>query len=314
MDVTENGDAPEVPGGVSKSDAALLSAALKLGPNGPDEITYATAARTRAGRALIKAIENISGRPRLLRKALDYQREMAAGKTFWEVMVERYELKLDLPGAGLSNIPREGPLVIVANHPFGILDGLAFGHIMAQTRRDFKILANSVFVKAPEVEPHILPIDFAETREALQLNLATRKQALAYLKGGGCVGIFPGGTVSTGARFYSGAFDPTWKTFTAKLIQTSGATVVPIFFDGVNSRLFQVASHLSDNLRLALLIHEFDNRLKRPVRVVIGAPLPRAVIDRFRGDAKGLMNFLRSHTYSLSPNPISRRQIGKEWD
>ncbi len=312
MDASKDQGAARSPH-ISKREEALVAEALKLGASGPDEITYATAAKTRAGRALIKAIENISGRPRLLRMALDYQREMEAGKSFWEVMVERYDVKLDLPGAGLANIPREGPLVVVANHPFGILDGLTFGHIMAQTRRDFKILANSVFVKAPEVEPHILPIDFAETREALQVNLATRKQALSYLKGGGCVGIFPGGTVSTGARFFSEAYDPSWKTFTAKLVQGSGAAVVPIFFEGRNSRLFQVASHVSDTLRLALLIHEFDNQLRRPVRVVIGSPLPRAVIDRFKGDPKGLMAFLRSHTYSLSPDPVSRRQIGKEW-
>lgn len=282
--------------------------------NSPDEITYATGARTRAGRALIKGIENLTGRPRLLRMALDYQREMAQGRSFWEVMYRRYQLTLDVPGNGLANIPREGPLVCVANHPFGILDGLTYGHIMAETRGDFKILANSVFVKAPEIEPHVLPIDFTESREAVKTNLETRKAALSYLKAGGCIGVFPGGAVSTGAKFYKRPFDPAWKTFTARLIQQSGADVVPIFFDGVNSRLFQVASHLSDTLRLALLISEFDNRVGEPVRVVIGEPLPRAIIDGYRGDAKGLMQFLREHTYSLSPTPIRRIEIGKEWD
>ena len=284
------------------------------GASGPNEITYATSARTRAGRAVIKSIENITGRPRLIKMALDYQREMALGRSFWEVMCSRYQVTLDLPGRGLANIPREGPLVCVANHPFGILDGLTFGSIMDGTRGDFKILANSVFVKAPEVEPHILPIDFAETRDAVKRNLETRKEALAYLRAGGCIGIFPGGTVSTGAKFYKRAFDPEWKTFTAKLIQQSGAVVVPMFFDGQNSRLFQVASHLSPTLRLALLINEFDNRVGEPVRVVIGEPLPRSVIDGYKGDARGLMQFLRAHTYSLSPKPIRNLGLGKQWD
>ncbi len=301
------------PSRLSVSGGPAIAEGMVVG--GPDEITYATGARTRAGRALIKSIENITGRPRLIRMALDYQREMAAGRSFWEVMYERYRLSLDLPGAGIANIPRSGPLVCVANHPFGILDGLTSGFIMAAARADnFKILANSVFVKAPEIEPHILPIDFSETRDALKLNLETRKRSLGYLKDGGCIGVFPGGTVSTGSKFYKRAYDPEWKTFTAKLILQSQASVVPMFFVGQNSRLFQVASHLSDVLRLALLINEFDNRVGEPVRVVIGEPIPQAVIESYRGDAKGLMSFLREHTYSLSPTPIPSTEIGKQMD
>ncbi len=285
------------------------------GPQSPEEISYAMGAKSRAGRTLIKGIENLTGRPRLIRMALDYQREMTEGRSFWEVMYSRYKLSLDTPGKGLDNIPRSGPLVCVANHPFGILDGLTFGHIMSETRGDFKILANSVFVKAPEVEPHILPIDFAETREALKLNLDTRKTALQYLKNGGCIGVFPGGAVATPAKMFERrAFDPEWKTFTAKLIQSSGAQVVPMFFVGQNSRIFHVASHLSDTLRLALLINEFDNRVGEPVKVMIGEPIDPEVISGFKGDAKGLMGFLRDHVYSLSPTPMGKAPIGKQWD
>ena len=299
----------------SDTDGSKAGAPPFDGPQSPDEITYAMGAKSRAGRALIKSIENITGRPRLIRMALDYRREMEKGRDFWEVMYSRYKLSLDLPGKGLANIPREGPLVCVANHPFGILDGLTFGHIMAETRGDFKILANSVFVKAPEVEPHILPIDFTESREALKINLATRKIAMQYLKDGGCIGVFPGGAVATPAKFYNRhAFDPEWKTFTAKLIQSSGARVVPMNFIGQNSRIFHVASHLSDTLRLALLINEFDNRVGEPVKVIIGEPIDDAVIAGFKGDAKGLMRFLREHVYSLNPSYQGKAPIGKQWD
>ena len=288
---------------------------LMTGGASPNEITYALGARSRAGRTLIKSIENITGRPRLLKMALDYQEEIASGASFWEVMCRRYKLSIEFVGGGPENIPQNGPLVCVANHPFGILDGLIFGRLMDETRGgDFKILANSVFVKAPEVEPHILPIDFAETRDAVRTNFDTRRHALSYLKGGGAVGVFPGGTVSTMNSFFRRAYDPEWKTFTARLIQQSGAAVCPIFFDGQNSRMFQLASHLHDTLRLALLINEFDNRVGEPVRVVIGEPLPRAIVEGFKGDAKGLMAFLREHVYSLSPTPIPRRAIGKQWD
>ncbi|MCI4662958.1 MAG: lysophospholipid acyltransferase family protein [Neomegalonema sp.] len=283
----------------------------------PDKITYAHSAETAAGRALIGSIENLTGRIGLIRRASDYQADITLRHSFWQVMMERYGFSLvpSLAQPGLERMPRQGPLVVVANHPFGIADGLVFGAILDQVRgADFKIIANSVFVKAPEVEPHILPIDFAQTREALALNLATRKAAIAYLKQGGCVGIFPGGAVSTARRWWRRPFDPDWKTFTAKLIQQSNAAVVPVYFDGRNSRLFQIASHVHPSLRLSLLIREFGRQVDRPVPVVVGDPIAPALIEAHKGDAKGLMDFLRRATYGLSPRPLGEPEIGKVWD
>ncbi len=231
-----------------------------------------------------------------------YEREVEAGRDFWEVMQERYRLTLDV-GTGLRNIPREGPLVVVANHPYGILDGLAMGRLLSETRGNFKIIANVVFRKAKDLEDVILPIDFAETKEAQRLNIETRKQALAYLRAGGAIGIFPGGTVSTAAKPFSRPMDPPWKPFTGRLIAKSEASVVPIYFEGRNSRLFQVASHLNTTLRMALLINEFDSRVGEPIKVRIGRPLPREEIAARKGDAKQLMEYLRAQTYFLNPNP-----------
>jgi putative hemolysin len=225
------------------------------------DISYAFSAQTRAGRAVIRSIENLTGRPRLIRMASGYDREVAAGRDFWEVMQERYRLRLTVTPADLARIPREGPLVVVANHPFGILDGLALGRILSMARADFRIVAHQVFHKADDLRRIILPIDFSGTREAQAINLSTRKAALAYLAGGGCVGIFPGGTVSTSLRPFGRALDPAWRTFTAKMTQAPGAAVLPIWFDGQNSRLFQIASHLHPSLRVALLISEFGRRV-----------------------------------------------------
>ncbi|GMG84742.1 GNAT family N-acetyltransferase [Paralimibaculum aggregatum] len=271
---------------------------------GPKEISYSFSARSRAGRTFIRSIENVTGRPRLLRMADGYEREVEAGRNFWEVMQERYGISLDFVNGGLENIPREGPLVVVANHPYGILDGLAIGRILQITRGDFKIIANTVFKKSKELDRSILPIDFAETKEAQRLNIATRKEALSYLADGGAVAIFPGGTVSTAARPFARAMDPPWKPFTARMIAKSQATVVPVYFEGSNSRLFQVASHLHYTLRMALLISEFEMRVGGPIRVRIGKPLPRAEIKARASDARALMDYLRERTYRLSPKPI----------
>jgi putative hemolysin len=278
------------------------------------DISYAYSAQTRGGRAMIRTMENLTGRVGLIRRAKGYEREVSQGRCFWEVIVERYGLSLDVVGGSLAQIPRDGPLILIANHPYGILDGLMMGHILNRTRGDFRILAHKIFRKAPDLERVILPVSFDETREAVALNLATRKSALSYLGQGGAIGIFPGGAVSTAARPFSRPLDPGWRGFTARMIAKSGATVVPVYFDGHTSRLFQLASHLHYTLRMGLLIKEFKARVDTPVQAVIGAPIPRDDLAAHAGDTKSLMAFLRQRTYDLSPDPVAASEIGFAFD
>jgi putative hemolysin len=278
------------------------------------EISYAYSAQTKGGRAVIRVVENATGRLKLIRRAAGYETEVEKGRDFWQVIVDRYGLSLEVIGGTLDSIPKAGPLVLVANHPYGILDGLMMGHILNRARGDFRILANHVFRKARDLERVILPISFDNTKEAMAQNLETRKVALDYLAGGGAMGVFPGGTVSTALKPFGRAMDPGWRSFTAKMIARSDAVVVPIYFEGANSRLFQIASHLHYTLRMALLIKEFRSRIDEPVRVVIGEPIPRAALDARRGDTKAMMDFLRRETYALSPEPLKSLDYGFEFE
>ncbi|WP_420013777.1 lysophospholipid acyltransferase family protein [Tateyamaria sp.] len=278
------------------------------------EISYAHSAETKGGRAMIRLLENTTGRLRLIKRAEGYEREVAAGRDFWQVMVERYGLSLDIVGGSLENIPRYKPLILIANHPYGILDGLMMGHILSMVRGDFRLLANSVFKKAEELNRVLLPISFDDTREAVALNIATRKEALRYLGDNGAIGIFPGGTVSTAARPFAKPMDPGWRSFTARMVAKSDATVVPLYFDGHTSRLFQIASHMHNTLRLGLLIKEFKKRVDTSVRVVIGDPIDRAVLNPMAGDPKQMMEFLRKATYELNPNPVKMFDLGYEFE
>ena len=278
------------------------------------DISYALSAETRGGRMVIKLIENTTGRLRLIRRAEGYEREVANGRDFWSVMVERYGLSLNVVGGALSNIPKDGPLILIANHPYGILDGLMMGHVLSQTRGDFRILANHVFHKAEDLNRIILPISFDQSKEAMRLNLQTRKTALDYLGQGGAIGIFPGGTVSTAARPFAHPMDPGWRGFTARMVAKSNATVVPLFFDGHTSRLFQIASHLHVTLRMGLLIKEFKKRVDTPVDVVVGQPIGRDVLDPLAGETRKMMDFLRKATYELSPKPLKSYDYGYEFE
>jgi putative hemolysin len=137
---------------------------------------------------------------------------------------------------------------------------------------------------------------------------------LAYLGAGGAIGIFPGGTVSTAPRPFGPPIDPQWRAFTARMVARSGAVVVPVFFDGRNSRLFQLASHFHATLRVALLIKEFRARVGTSVRIAVGEPIGRADLAAFASDPKRMMDFLRERTYALSPKPLKSLGYGFEFE
>lgn len=278
------------------------------------EISYASSARTKGGRAVIRAIENATGRLSLIKRAQGYERDVALGRDFWQVMIERYGVSLDVVGGSLANIPCQGPVILIANHPYGILDGLVLGHILSRARGDFRILAHRVFRRAEDLNRVILPVSFDDTRAAAQQNLETRKEALEFLANGGAIGVFPGGTVATASEPFGEPMDPMWRSFTAKMIMRSGATVVPIYFEGQNSRLFQIASHLHQTLRVALLIKEFKSRVDAPVRVVVGTPIEQGALEQFANDPKSMMDFLRARTYALSPTPLKSLDYGYEFE
>ncbi len=263
---------------------------------------------------MIRAMENSTGRIGLIKRAKGYETEVANGGDFWEIMAQRYGLSLDIIAGSLDNIPQKGPLILIANHPYGILDGLVMGLILARTRGDFRIMANNVFQKAEALNRIILPISFDQDKEAVRQNLQTRKTALEYLGNDGAIGIFPGGTVSTAAKPMGLPLDPSWRAFTARMVSKSNATVVPIYFDGHTSRMFQIASHLHATLRLGLLIKEFKKRVDSPVRLVIGKPIDRSELDARSKDAREMMDFLRRSTYELSPKPLDATRLGHEFE
>lgn len=260
--------------------------------------TYAAPDDAAWRRGVIHAIEQITGKPRLWRLYADYCTGPRAQNFFAEA-VDRLAIAVRFDGRHLARIPREGPLVVVANHPFGVVDGIVLGYLLSRVRPDFRIVVNSVLYRLPEIQSFLLPIDFAETHEARATNLATRRQARLDLAAGRAIAIFPGGTVSTASSPLGRAVDPEWKPFVGRLVQQSGATVVPVFFEGQNSRLFQLASQVSMTLRLSLLFREVVNKMGKDLHLHIGAPLSGDRLARF-DDRRALADHLRELTYAPS--------------
>ncbi len=278
------------------------------------DLSYAHSAQSGLGRTIIRSLENATGRSALLSRSPNLRTNMHSIQNFWHSIMEGYGVTIDIMQGELGDIPVDQPFIVVANHPYGILDGLVMGSVLAQSGANFKIIANDIFNKAREISDKILPISFKNTREAISLNLRTRKNAITHLSHGGAIGIFPGGTVSTSSKLFSQPADPAWRSFTAKMIFKSNALVVPIFFDGNTSRIFQLASHLHPNIRAGLLLREFKLRLDKPVRIVIGKPIPRCRMDLFKNDSRKIMDFLRLETYKLSPNKNQTFEYGYEFE
>lgn len=251
-------------------------------------------------RRMVRTIERLSGQP-YLQKLYETYRANLADEPFFAAAIKLLDLDVEFSSRRLAQIPETGPLVIVANHPFGVLDGLLISWLVSLRRRDFKVLTNAVLDGAPEAREWLLPIDFANTKEARATNIATRAESLDRLKNGECIIVFPAGGVSTSPTPFSrSAVDDTWKPFTAKLISRSAAHVTPIFFEGQNSRLFQWASHMSIELRLALIFREVKRRVGTAIPVHIGETITPETLAA-AGKRQELMNFLREQTYQMAP-------------
>jgi putative hemolysin len=271
-----------------------------------DTFSYADPDDPRLKRFVIRVIERMSGQPYLKWLYDDNRAHPVVGESFWDSAIRRLELRLVFNEATLATWPKTGPLVIVSNHPFGVLDGVVISQIVSRVRNDFRVLTNAVLYRAEEIREFLLPIDFTETEEALKTNLKSRAEAKAHLLGGGCLVIFPAGGVSTTPTvWHKRAIDTEWKTFTARLITQAKAPVAPVFFAGQNSRMFQFASHISMTLRLSLLFKEVHDKIGSEIIMRIGEPLPFDKLPPM-SDRQAFMNQLRDMTYALGegvPNP-----------
>lgn len=216
---------------------------------------------------------------------------------------------LGLIGVDLEVVAREWPplveadrpLLIVANHPYGILDGIAALALAEDLGRPFKVLINLELLKVPELKPFSLPIDFRETPEALERNLATRNEAIRLLQQGTTIIVFPAGGVATARYPFGRAEELPWKLFTARMVQAARASVLPVYFEGQCGPLFHLASRVSMTLRLSLLIREFRRRVGTRVIARVGDVVPFEQL-KHRGDRRALMGELYERVHTLAPS------------
>lgn len=265
-------------------------------------LTYANSFDDRWTSLAIKTIEWLTGKLTILRMVSRFERQNAEyrGQKFWRGALNTMGIDLQTPQEQIENIPADGPVVIVANHPHGMVDGMIFADLIGRRRLDYRILTRSVLTGLDEAATSfMIPVPFPHDPEAQRKMVDMRAKTMAFLKEGGAVALFPSGVVMSSDSWFGPAVEREWNVFTAQLIRRSGARVVPIYFPGSNSRWYQIACQISPILRQGLLLHEIVRSCNKPQAPVVGKPLTDEQMEKLHSDPRGFMAWLREHTLNL---------------
>lgn len=278
-----------------------MLAALKSAPKPKrrfPELSYANDSQPPAARAFIRLVESLAGRDRFAGLYDRWRREVfPTGDRVFGGMLDLLDLEVCRKGPAPAPAPG-GPLVIVANHPFGIGDGIAILSLAESLGRPFRVMIHADLLRVSEMASYALPVDFSETREALKRNMSVRHEALRLLREGVTIVVFPAGGVATAPRGFGRAEDLPWKLFPARLIQEGRASVLPVHFAGQNGALFHLASRLSPTIRTSLLIHEFAKLSGKTIDMHIGRIMGPDELAAFR-DRNELIGHLRRAVFAL---------------
>ncbi|MEC7257242.1 MAG: lysophospholipid acyltransferase family protein, partial [Pseudomonadota bacterium] len=246
-------------------------------------------------------IELFTGKLTIVRLIREFERRGAPrGQEFWRACLDVMGIELTTPQAQLDRIPKEGPVIVVANHPHGMVDGMIFADLIGRVRPDYRILTRSLLTAIDDVAgSYMIPVPFPHDKDAQRKGVEMRAKAMEHLKDGGVVALFPSGVVAHSETWWGPAVEAEWNVFTAKMIRRSGAQVVPMRFPGANSRAYQIANKISPILRQGLLLHEIVYSLNKPQGPIVGHPLSAETIAEHADDPRGFMAWLRQHTLDL---------------
>ncbi len=215
-----------------------------------------------------------------------------------------YRVDLD----DLARIPKTGPLAIVANHPFGMLEGAVLGTVLSRARPDVKFMANSMLAALPQVRDRFIFVDPFGGRAAIQENRSPIRQCVQWLRQGGALVVFPAGEVARLDWLRRAVVEGPWNPAVARLLRAAGCPVLPVFFEGANSFSFQALGALHPRLGTAALPRELLNKRGSTVRFRIGRLVTADTLRGLPADEQAI-EYLRCRTVGLSRRGPQVRKV-----
>ena len=242
---------------------------------------------------------------RLFDGAADYQ-----GREFADHLLHNMNITFDMDEMQLSNIPKEGGFVVVCNHPFGGIEGVMLYSLIAKVRPDFKLMANFILSHIPNLKEAFFSVNPFESNPEWKSSVGGIKGAIQHIAAGNGLGVFPAGEVS---RYHGHDFpeDLPWSTSIARIIKNANVPVIPLFWEGRNSRWFYFVDKIHTMLGTARLTRELANKHDKCIPIQIGKPILPAEITEYE-NPKDLAAYLRARTYALEANIPAKTGVKKE--
>ena len=267
--------------------------------------TFATSEVNKFGQNFIKIAELCTGKLKLKKLYDQYFSENNPPENFWHDAVNKLQLKVNTIHHSKNLIPYKGRLIVVANHAFGVADGVTMCSLVSNVRQDYKIITHKVLRQAEAVKEKIIPIDFTQNKEAVLSNIKARKDAEELLKNDGVIVIFPSGQIATKENLKnSKADDGEWKQFVSRLVKKTESPVLPMYFEGQNSQLYHIANKIGQTFRYSLMMYELKRKIGDTINIHIGEIIPFSKLAEI-GDLIEITKFLREKTYSMDPNYLN---------
>jgi len=264
--------------------------------------TFASSEVNKFSQNFIKLAELFTGKLTLKKLYDQYLSEDNPPENFWHDAIKKLDLKLVKHYHFSKSIPLKGRLIVVANHAFGVADGVSICSLVSEMRQDYKIITHKVLRHAEAVKNKIIPIDFTKNKDAILNNINARKLAQDFLNNEGVIVIFPSGQIATKDKLgkKNKADDGNWKQFTAKLAIKTKSPILPMFFEGENSQFFHIANKIGQTFRYSLMMYELKRKIGHTINLHIGKIIESEKLLKI-GDLKEITKYMRSKTYDLDP-------------
>ena len=222
--------------------------------------------------------------------------------TFLDYTLSVLGIRYEINRGSLDAIPKSGPVLVVANHPLGAVEGVILLDLIREVRKDVKALANHYLKTIPELDELFIGVDVFEGQSAAKTNAKALRNAQQHLSGGGVLLVFPAGEVSS-LNWRTGELrDKEWSRSIARLLRRSEAVTVPMFVKARNSHAFYLAGNVHPMLRTFMLGREMLNKKAKPIEIAIGEAIEFNEVKGLEDDSH-VANYLRMNTYLLGAEP-----------